>query len=615
MCVFNGLEDTRACLESLRATTEPFRLVVMDNGSTDGTTEFFTRFPYPYPLTFARSPANDGVTAALNRAWRLADTEVLCFLHNDTELSEPAWLARLLEALAEPRAGLAGVYGAKRLRADGRAVGRTIVSSLLPAPTVRAPREDVAFVDSVCMCLPRDLMQTVGGFDEGYGFYHGHDRDLSLAVLERGRRCLVVLAPFRHHGGRTRPRDFARDPPQERAPLAIPDAGPATMPLLRIGIVGVRFAAELHAVNYRPLVGSKVELAAVCARTRSQAEAFAKHHAVARVFTDYRELCASPHVDVVDICSTTDTHHEVAIAAARAGKHVIVEKPLTGAFCEATEPREAMRAAALRNSDAVLDAVTSAGVTLCYAEDFVYAPPVAKLRRLLDASGGAILELRAEESHGGSHAAYAARWRTSGGGSLLRMGSHPVGVVLHLKHSEGLRRHGRPIRARTVLADVAQLTRLPTVAQERRYLATKAEDVEDWAVAVITFEDGTKATVHSNDTTLGGVRNVVTAYLTNGVIHANINPNTTVAAYAPDGAVWGDEYITEKVETKAGWQFPSPEEDWMRGYPQELADFVDAIRERREPLAGALLAREVVEVIYAGYVSAENGRRVELGRA
>src|SRR2546430_6354988 len=96
MCVFNGLGDTRACLESLRATTEPFRLVVMDNGSTDGTPEFFERFPYPYPLVFARRPANDGVIAALNRAWRLADTEVLCFLHNDTELSEPTWLARLL---------------------------------------------------------------------------------------------------------------------------------------------------------------------------------------------------------------------------------------------------------------------------------------------------------------------------------------------------------------------------------------------------------------------------------------------------------------------------------------------------------------------------------------
>jgi predicted dehydrogenase len=383
---------------------------------------------------------------------------------------------------------------------------------------------------------------------------------------------------------------------------------------VRVGIVGARFAADLHAVNYRPLVPARVELAAVCARTRTDAETFAKHHGIPRIFTDYRALVESPDIDVVDICSTTDTHHEIAVAAARAGKHVIVEKPLTGAFCDGSEPREVMLAQALRNADAALDAVATAGVTLCYAEDFVYAPAVAKLRRLLDASGGVVLELRAEESHSGSHAAYAGKWRSSGGGSLLRMGSHPVGVVLHLKHYEGMKRHGRPIRPRAVTADVAQLTKLPAVSNHKLHMRTRAEDVEDWAVAVLTFEDGTKATVHSNDITLGGVRNVVTAYLTNGVVQANINPNNAVAAYAPDGAVWGDEYITEKVETKAGWQFPSPEEDWMRGYPQELADFVDAIQGRREPLAGALLAREVVEVIYAGYLSAATGRRVELAR-
>src|SRR5437899_12886280 len=295
------------------------------------------------------------------------------------------------------------------------------------------------------------------------------------------------------------------------------------MTLLRIGIVGARFAAELHAVNYRPLVGSKVELAPVCARTRSQAEAFAKHHAVARVFTDYRELCASPHVDVVDICSTTDSHHEIAIAAARAGKHVIVEKPLTGAFCESTEPREGMLATALANADAVLEAVARARVTLCYAEDFVYAPPVAKLRRLLDASGGGILELRAEESHSGSHAAYARRWKSAGGGALLRMGSHPIGAVLHLKHWEGLQRRGRPVRVRAVFAEVANLTRLPAVSGLTRHMSTKAEDVEDWSVAVLTFEDGTMATIHSNDITLRGVRNVVTADLTNAVLQANLN--------------------------------------------------------------------------------------------
>ncbi|MBI2494841.1 MAG: Gfo/Idh/MocA family oxidoreductase, partial [Candidatus Rokubacteria bacterium] len=237
---------------------------------------------------------------------------------------------------------------------------------------------------------------------------------------------------------------------------------------LRIGLVGARFAADLHAVNYRPLQGSKVELAAVASRSRASAEAFAKRHAVPRVFADYRRLVESPDVDVVDICSTTDTHHEVAIAAARAGKHVIVEKPLSGWFGEASDPREAMLAGALRNCDAALEAVA-----------------------------------RAEESHSGSHAAYAARWRTSGGGSLLRMGSHPVGVVLHLKHHEGRRRGGRSIRARAVTAEVAGLMRLPDVAGLPRFIKTRAEDVEDWSVAVITFEDGTMATVHANDVTLG----------------------------------------------------------------------------------------------------------------
>jgi predicted dehydrogenase len=113
---------------------------------------------------------------------------------------------------------------------------------------------------------------------------------------------------------------------------------------------------------------------------------------------------------------------------------------------------------------------------------------------------------------------------------------------------------------------------------------------------------------------LGGVKNLLTAYMSNGVVQVNINPNTSLQVYAPDGAIWGDEYITEKVETKGGWQFPSPDEDWMRGYPQEMEDFVDAVREHREPLSGLLLAHETVEVIYAGYVSAEEGRRVDLKR-
>ncbi|HEV8306485.1 MAG TPA: Gfo/Idh/MocA family oxidoreductase [Methylomirabilota bacterium] len=391
-------------------------------------------------------------------------------------------------------------------------------------------------------------------------------------------------------------------------------------PRVRIGLVGARAAAETHIRAMAHLRGSKADVVAVAAATRASAEAFARRHEVPLALDDYRALCERPDVDCVDVCCPNDLHHVVAIAAAGTGKHVIVEKPLTGYFgtdgerIEAT-PRERMLAGALANADAVLEACRAAGVTLCYAENIVYAPAIAKLKRLLEVSGGAFLDLRAEEAHSGSVAPYSRRWRTSGGGSLLRMGSHPIATLLHLKHAEGRLRGGRPIRARSVFAEVGALTRLPQVRAERRaYLQTGWQDVEDWAGALITFEDGTRGTILASDVSLGGVKNLVTAYMSNGVAQIAINPNTGMQLYAPDPGVWGEEYISEKVETRAGWQFPNPVEHWMRGYAEELTDFVDAILERRQPVSGGDLARETVEVIYAGYLSAATGRRVELPR-
>jgi GT2 family glycosyltransferase len=221
MSVFGRLELTRACLDSLRATTEPFRLAIVDNGSTDDTPSFLERFPYAYPLRWERNETNRPVIQALNRAWRLSETEYICILHNDTEMTEPTWLTRLLAPLADPTIGMTGLYGIKRLRRDGRFVGRTIVHSLAEGPTVRPEGEDVAVIDSVVMCLSRRLMEEVGGLDEGYGFYHGLDRDLSFAVRERGLRCVTVRAPFLHHGGATRTREFAARPERERGDLAL----------------------------------------------------------------------------------------------------------------------------------------------------------------------------------------------------------------------------------------------------------------------------------------------------------------------------------------------------------------------------------------------------------
>src|SRR6267142_4486642 len=202
--VYNQLALTRGCLDSLRGTSEPFELCIVDNASTDGTEAFFRGARLPVPLRYHRNADNVGLIRALNQGAGLGAGDVLCFLHNDTEMRDARWLTRLRAALDEPGVGLAGLYGARRLRRDGRYVGRTIVHALDGTGNLRADVVDVASVDGVCLCVPRTVLEEVGGFDEAYGFFHGYDRDLSFAVRELRRRCVVVNAPFVHRGGGTR---------------------------------------------------------------------------------------------------------------------------------------------------------------------------------------------------------------------------------------------------------------------------------------------------------------------------------------------------------------------------------------------------------------------------
>jgi len=226
LVVYNQLALTRACLESLRSTTRPFELCVVDNASSDGTESFFREWAAGTPLRYHRNADNVGLIRALNQGAGLAGGDRLCFLHNDIVMREPLWLERLEAAVDGPgRVGLAGLYGVRRLRRDGRYAGRTIVHALEGQATLRRPVTEVAAVDGVCLFLPRAILDAVGGFDEGYGFFHGYDRDLSFAVREAGWRCAVVDAPFLHRGGGTRTGEGApvaapEDLAQRRAALA-----------------------------------------------------------------------------------------------------------------------------------------------------------------------------------------------------------------------------------------------------------------------------------------------------------------------------------------------------------------------------------------------------------
>jgi len=391
------------------------------------------------------------------------------------------------------------------------------------------------------------------------------------------------------------------------------------MDKVRIGMAGRGFAARLHLDSIAGLRGLKADVVAFASRTPDRA--FANAYAIPDHYDDYKRLLERDDVDVVDLCIPTDLHEEFCIEAARAGKHIICEKPLTGYFGK-DRPEDHVgfavsKASMLRETmqgcERVAEEVERNRVKFMYAENWVYAPPFLKLKRLVRASRGTILDIRSEMSHSGSQAPYSRRWKTSGGGSLMRLGAHPVGAVLHLKHYEGLLKSGRPIRARSVTAEVGHHSRIESFREERtKYLVSEWEDVEDWGVMVITFEDGSNATIFSSDGVLGGVRNTLSVYLSNSVVNVNINPNNAIEVYAPDGNIFGEEYIAERLETKAGWNFPSPDDNWMRGYAQEMEDFIEAVLRDGEPASGIDLAKETVGVIYAAYASAEEGKRITI---
>jgi predicted dehydrogenase len=384
------------------------------------------------------------------------------------------------------------------------------------------------------------------------------------------------------------------------------------MDTVNVGLVGAGFSAEFHVDALRRVAGIEVRIAGVASGVRERAAEFARRNGVAAVFDSYHDLLADPSIDVVCVCVPNALHAEIVIAAAEAGKHVICEKPI--AIAAAIPPgasrarRELEDARAL--TDAIAEAVERSGIVFCYAENWVYAPVMAKTRRLLAAAGGAILDIRAEESHSGSHARATRRRATAGGGALLTLGAHPIAAALHLKQFEG-ELSGRATHVTSVTAEFAGLHE-GEGAQSHEWIVSDWEDVETWANVVIGFADGSKAIVTASFAMLGGVRNGFEVYTTNAVMRSAITPNGALAAYSPDGVAFGAESLHEKSETRAGWNSVEADGDWSRGYPQEMQDFVEAVAGRRQPLSGLRLARDVIDVIYSSYVSADEGRRVNL---
>ncbi|MDI6753077.1 MAG: Gfo/Idh/MocA family oxidoreductase [Thermodesulfobacteriota bacterium] len=391
---------------------------------------------------------------------------------------------------------------------------------------------------------------------------------------------------------------------------------------LKVGIIGAGFAAAFHLRSYRQVQGVPLEVAALVDINKTRAEDLARRYAVPKVYDDYRFILDDKTIEVVDIVVPNDLHLPMILRAAETDKSIICEKPLTGYFGQGepdqkvgATPKKEMLKKVREDLKKVEEVMAAHPVKFCYAENWVHAPAIKKALELMEKCfiSGAILEMRGEESHSGSHSEFAKWWRHAGGGAMARLGAHPVAAGLFLKQFEGEKKSGRPILAREVWADGTDLTKTPAFASTKGSpLVTGWGDVETWSQLTITFTDGTKGTFFAADDLLGGMESNMDIRLSNARLKFDLCPVRVCQFYTVDPTPVKDVYFNEKQETKAGLSFPNPNEEWLLGYPQEIQDFMEAIAYDRQPLTGLDLARQVVEVLYAGYVSMEEGRTISI---
>ena len=389
--------------------------------------------------------------------------------------------------------------------------------------------------------------------------------------------------------------------------------GPVT-----VGIAGSGYACCLHCKGYERVGKIPVRLKTVCDLNEAKATETANKFSIEQTCKDYREMLEDEEIDVIDICTPPFSHVPIIKDALQAGKHVICEKPLTGYFGMPADPqpigkkvtKALMYERVLEEIEELKAVVEESDRLFMYAENYVYAPTLQKAAKIIQEKKSKLLFMKGEESLSGSSSPVAGRWDKTGGGSLIRVGIHPLAGILWLKSVEAKARN-EDIAVKKVSCDVGTATDVLSDA-ERGYIKARPYDVEDVATLTVTFSDGTKALIIASDTVLGGTVNYVELYAHDASLLCRITPPGSMDTYFLDEKGLENVEIAEMLPTYIGWQHVFVSDEVLRGYVGEMQDFIECVVYGRRPLSGFDLACETIKVIYAAYRSAEEGKTIEI---
>lgn len=341
------------------------------------------------------------------------------------------------------------------------------------------------------------------------------------------------------------------------------------------GIIGCGMIARFHAKAIADIRGA--QLIGCQSRRTEAAQAFADEHEC-EAFDSLKAMLADPRIDVVTICTPSGAHLEPAVAAAKAGKHVIVEKPL-----EIT----------LRRCDKIIDACDKAGVALATIFPSRFHESAKLMKQAVEKGKFGTLTLgdayvkwfRTQEYY--DSGAWRGTWELDGGGALMNQAIHSVDLLTWL------------------MGPVAEISaNTATLAHDRI-------EVEDVATASLRFENGALGVIEATTAAFPGMLKKIELHGSQGSA-VMIEEDITTWDFAKQTAA--DRKILEKMagKTKTGGGAADPAAIGHHGHREQFRDVIRAIKKGEPAAIDGREGRRAVEIILAIYQAAQSGKAVKL---
>ncbi len=343
------------------------------------------------------------------------------------------------------------------------------------------------------------------------------------------------------------------------------------------GIVGLGLIADFHAKAIQAISGGRSSLVACCSRSAEKAQGFSKKYACTG-YTDIVKFLAHPGLDIVSLCTPSGAHLEHSLAAAKAGKHVIVEKPL-----EITPER----------CDKIIASCEKAKVSLAGVFQSRFSEVAGIVKKAVDQGRFGTLVLgdayvkwfRSQEYYddGGWHGTQS----LDGGGALINQSIHAIDLLQWF------------------------MGPVESVQAFTGTIGHKRIEVEDNAAAALRFRNGAFGVIEGSTSVYPGFLKRIEISGTKGSV---ILEEETLKAWDFAEGLPEDEEIREKfgAGTETGGGAADPAAISFEGHRRQFEEFITSLEQGRSPLVDGREAKKAVQIIQAIYASAKKGSLVRL---